>query len=127
MIALAIDENFDHHVLRALVRRIPTLDFRTVQEAGLAGADDPAVLEWAARERRVLLTHDVRTITKFAYERVERGETDDADLGLWCGPNFVNLKKGPQELGAYPYDTILSKLKAELDRVIVEKKQTASA
>lgn len=75
MIALAIDENFDHHVLRALVRRIPTLDFRTVQEAGLAGADDPAVLEWAARERRVLLTHDVRTITKFAYERVERGET----------------------------------------------------
>ena len=55
------------------------------------------------------------------------GETDDADLGLWCGPNFVNLKKGPQELGAYPYDTILSKLKAELDRVIVEKKQTASA
>lgn len=49
------------------------------------------------------------------------GETDDADLGLWCGPNFVNLKKGPQELGAYPYDTILSKLKAELDRVIAEK------
>ncbi len=49
------------------------------------------------------------------------GETDDADLGLWCGPNFVNLKKGPLELGAYPYDEILGKLKAELDKVIVEK------
>lgn len=49
------------------------------------------------------------------------GETDDADLGLWCGPNFVNLKKGPRELGAYPYDTILSKLKAELDQVIAER------
>ena len=30
------------------------------------------------------------------------GETDDADLGLWCGPNFVNLKRGSEELGAYP-------------------------
>ncbi len=49
------------------------------------------------------------------------GETDDADLGLWCGPNFVNLKKGPQELGAYSYDDILPRLKAELDTVIAEK------
>lgn len=46
------------------------------------------------------------------------GETDDADLGLWCGPNYVNLKKGTTELGAYPYDEILPKLKAELDQLI---------
>lgn len=46
------------------------------------------------------------------------GETDDADLGLWCGPNFVNLKKGSEELGAYPYDQILDKLKQELDQLI---------
>jgi len=49
------------------------------------------------------------------------GETDDADLGLWCGPNFVNLKKGSLELGAFPYDAILPRLKAELDLVIAEK------
>lgn len=49
------------------------------------------------------------------------GETDDADLGLWCGPNFVNLKKGPLELGAFPYDAILPRLKEELDKVIAEK------
>ena len=49
------------------------------------------------------------------------GETDDADLGLWCGPNFVNLKKGPAELGAFPYDAILPRLKFELDKVITEK------
>jgi len=49
------------------------------------------------------------------------GETDDADLGLWCGPNFVNLKKGPRELGAFPYDAILPRLKTELDIVIAEK------
>ncbi len=46
------------------------------------------------------------------------GETDDADLGLWCGPNFVNLKKGTQELGAFKYDEILPRLKDELDKLI---------
>lgn len=49
------------------------------------------------------------------------GETDDADLGLWCGPNFVNLKRGPEELGAYPYDQILGKLKQELDALIAQR------
>ena len=49
------------------------------------------------------------------------GETDDADLGLWCGPNFVNLKKGSLELGAFPYDAILPRLKEELDKVIAAK------
>jgi (E)-4-hydroxy-3-methylbut-2-enyl-diphosphate synthase len=48
------------------------------------------------------------------------GETDDADLGLWCGPNYVNLKRGPEEIGAYSYEEILGRLKAELDRLIAE-------
>ncbi len=43
------------------------------------------------------------------------GETDDADLGLWCGPKFVNLKKRSAELGQFTYDEILPKLKSELD------------
>ena len=46
------------------------------------------------------------------------GETDDADLGLWCGPNHVNLKRGSESLGAFPYDEILSRLKVELDALI---------
>jgi len=49
------------------------------------------------------------------------GETDDADLGLWCGPNFVNLKRGPESLGAYPYDKILDRLRAELDALIAAR------
>lgn len=49
------------------------------------------------------------------------GETDDADLGLWCGPNFVNLKRGPQELGAFSYTDILPKLKAELDAILAQR------
>ncbi|MCC7011003.1 MAG: (E)-4-hydroxy-3-methylbut-2-enyl-diphosphate synthase [Planctomycetes bacterium] len=46
------------------------------------------------------------------------GETDDADLGLWCGPNFVNLKRGPADVGAFSYDDILAALKRELDQLI---------
>ena len=40
----------------------------------MSGADDPAVLEWAAREDRVLLTHDVATMTRYAYEQVRAGK-----------------------------------------------------
>ena len=52
------------------------------------------------------------------------GETDDADLGLWCGPTHVNLKRGTEELGAFPYDEILPKLRAELDAIIEGKRLT---
>ena len=55
------------------------------------------------------------------------GETDDADLGLWCGPKYVNLKRGPEELGAYPYDQILDRLKQELDALIEQRKTVASS
>lgn len=54
------------------------------------------------------------------------GETDDADLGLWCGPAKVNLKKGEEPLGAFGYDEILPKLKAELDALIVQKSAVRS-
>ena len=46
------------------------------------------------------------------------GETDDADLGLWCGPAAVNLKKGTESLGAYGYDEVLGRLKTELGGII---------
>jgi len=46
------------------------------------------------------------------------GETDDADLGLWCGPNFVNLKRDSRSLGAFPYTEILPRLQAELKDIV---------
>jgi (E)-4-hydroxy-3-methylbut-2-enyl-diphosphate synthase len=49
------------------------------------------------------------------------GETDDADLGLWCGPRLVNLKRGSTLLGAYPYDQILERLREELDALIAQR------
>jgi (E)-4-hydroxy-3-methylbut-2-enyl-diphosphate synthase len=52
------------------------------------------------------------------------GETDDADLGLWCGPNFVNLKRGNKTLGAFRYTEILARLQEELEALIREKGMT---
>jgi (E)-4-hydroxy-3-methylbut-2-enyl-diphosphate synthase len=49
------------------------------------------------------------------------GETDDADLGLWCGPTHVNLKRGKVSLGAFRYDEILGRLKQELDLLIAQR------
>ncbi|HEX7833401.1 MAG TPA: (E)-4-hydroxy-3-methylbut-2-enyl-diphosphate synthase [Thermoanaerobaculia bacterium] len=83
------------------------------------------------------LAQNVREMTQYAKEhditiavmgcRVNGpGETDDADLGMWCAPTYVNLKRGPQSLGHYTYDEILGKLRLELDRLIDER-QTAGA
>jgi hypothetical protein len=80
VIRLLADENFDGNILNGLLRRLPELDIRIVQEIGLAGADDPVLLEYAAHERRIMLTHDVSTMTKYAYERLARGE---AMAGVW--------------------------------------------
>jgi hypothetical protein len=74
MLRLAVDENFNNDILRGLLRRNPQLDVVRVQDAGLAGADDPSVLEWAAREKRLLLSHDVSTLTKYAYDRVRQNQ-----------------------------------------------------
>jgi len=80
-------------------------------------------------ERFVELAEQVKEMTAYAREhaltiavmgcRVNGpGETDDADLGLWCGPTHVNLKRRTETLGAFTYDEILSRLKRELDALI---------
>jgi (E)-4-hydroxy-3-methylbut-2-enyl-diphosphate synthase len=83
-------------------------------------------------ERFVELAERVRDLTSYAREhdvtiavmgcRVNGpGETDDADLGLWCGPRSVNLKRGTERVGAFDYDEVLARLRAELDRIIDER------
>jgi (E)-4-hydroxy-3-methylbut-2-enyl-diphosphate synthase len=75
------------------------------------------------------LAHKVRDVTEYASMhsitiavmgcRVNGpGETDDADLGMWCAPTFVNLKRGEQLIGKFGYDEVLDVLKTEVDRLI---------
>lgn len=84
-------------------------------------------------EAFVELAQDVKAMTAYAKDyaitiavmgcRVNGpGETDDADLGLWCGPKKVNLKRGSEALGAFDYDEILPKLREELDKIISQRK-----
>lgn len=75
LLRLAADENFDHDIVRGILRRNPEVNTVRVRVVGLSGADDPTVLEWAAREGRVLVTHEVATMTRYAYERVGAGES----------------------------------------------------
>ena len=49
------------------------------------------------------------------------GETDDADLGLWCGPTTVNLKRKSEKLGNFKYDEVIGRLRIEVDRLIAER------
>ena len=86
-------------------------------------------------EAFIELAHDVRKITTWAKQhditiavmgcRVNGpGETDDADLGLWCGPVAVNLKRGTETVGSFPYDEVLEHLQRELES-IVDRRATA--
>ncbi len=84
-------------------------------------------------ERFIELAEHVRQVTQYAREhritiavmgcRVNGpGETDDADLGLWCGPSTVHLKRKSTPLGSYSYGEVLHRLREELDRLIAERK-----
>ncbi len=70
---LLVEQNFNGHILDGLLRREPELDVVHVRDVGLAEAADPAVLEWAAAQDRILLTHDRRTIPRFVEERTIAG------------------------------------------------------
>ena len=73
MIRFLSDEDFNRRILRGLRRRLPALDVVRVQDVGLITRPDTEVLEWAAKENRVLLTHDVTTMSKHSFDRVNQG------------------------------------------------------
>jgi hypothetical protein len=73
MLSFLADENFHGDVVRGLLLRFSELDIVRVQDVGLRGAADPVVLEWAASQQRIVLTHDVATMTRDAYARVNQG------------------------------------------------------
>ncbi len=83
-------------------------------------------------EKFVELAQQVKAMTAYAKQhditiavmgcRVNGpGETDDADLGLWCGPTTVNLKKKSTKIGHFGYDVVLDRLRQELDALIAEQ------
>ena len=53
------------------------------------------------------------------------GETDDADLGLWCAPNHVNLKRGKVLVGQFSYEEIIPKLQSEIELALQNQGKAA--
>ncbi len=91
MLRLAADENLNGNIVRGVLRQRPEADFVRIQDVGFSGIDDPAILEWAAQEGRVVVTQDVNTMIDYAYERVKTEQTmaglfvvqqDDPRIGL---------------------------------------------
>ena len=73
MLRMASDADFNGDVIRGLLQRQPDLELVRVQDVGLRTANDPTILEWAASEGRILLSHDRATMTHYAYERLRAG------------------------------------------------------
>lgn len=73
MLRLLADENLDANIVRGVQRRFLGVGVVRLQDVGPIGADDPTVLAWAAQQGRVLITHDVETVTRYARERVDAG------------------------------------------------------
>jgi hypothetical protein len=71
---LLFDENFNHRILHGLELRVPNLDYVVAQEIELKGAKDPDLLVWAAEQNRIVVTHDLETMLKYAYDRVAAGQ-----------------------------------------------------
>lgn len=119
---------------RSIIADIAAGRVRTVVDYGLPTLNIISCPSCSRVENEAFieLAQDVKEMTEYAREyaltiavmgcRVNGpGETDDADLGLWCAPNFVNLKRGSEAIGAFPYDEILPRLRQELDALIAEK------
>ena len=73
LLRLIVDENFHGDIVRGLRRRLPELDLIRIQDVGLAGIDDPTLLDWANQHDRILLTHDRATMPFHAMQRFRSG------------------------------------------------------
>ncbi len=74
MMRFAADENFDGRIFNGLLARLPELDIVRIQDTEMYQAPDDRLLAWLADTGRILITHDVRTMPRFVYERVHAGK-----------------------------------------------------
>lgn len=95
MLRLLIDQDVDHDILRGLIRRIPQLDAVTAFEAGLSEATDPELLKWAAKEGRIVVTHDRKTMPVHAAQLMSKGETI---AGLFVVPRSMPMHQVLEDL-----------------------------
>jgi predicted nuclease of predicted toxin-antitoxin system len=89
-----IDHDFNERVLRG-VRSRAKVDAVPARTVGLAHKSDPELLSWAAAENRILVSHDIQTMPRFAIARVRAGESMP---GLILVPQDLRIGKAIEEL-----------------------------
>ncbi len=73
MARLISDENVHGDIVHGLLLHHPEIDLVRVQDVGLMATEDGVILEWAAAENRILVTHDIKTIPPLVRDRLARG------------------------------------------------------
>ncbi len=95
MLLLVSDENFNGDIVRGLLRRHPGINLVRVQDVDLMQTPDPEILEWAASQGRVLLSHDISTVPPAAYERVGEGKPM---AGVFIVPDRMAIGQAVEEI-----------------------------
>ena len=88
------DADFNQNVVRALRRRQPAIDFQTADDAGLRGLDDPEVLAIAAREGRILVSHDRQTMPQHFADFL----TTQHSPGVFILSQYLPIRRAVEEL-----------------------------
>lgn len=130
-LTLPFEEKFQEIVIgRKIIEDIEAGRFRSVprfEQQGLniiscpscSRVENEAFVELAQQVRKVTteLADENLTIAVMGCRVNGPGETDEADLGLWCAPNHVNLKRKEQLVGSFSYDEIIPRLLDEVEQL----------
>src|SRR5918992_2702195 len=79
----------------SLISRLPLQDLVRAADVGLMQMPDPLILDWAAREGWIVVTHDANTMTRYAYNRIRTGVPM---LGLIVLPQSLSIGTAIDEL-----------------------------
>jgi len=88
------DADLNQIILLATIRREPTIDFQTAAVADLAGIEDSEVLAKAAKDGRVLVTHDRKTMPRHFADFVAR----ETSSGLLVIPQHLPIAQVVDDL-----------------------------
>jgi hypothetical protein len=70
------DEDLDSDIINGLLSREPAIDILDAKKAGLRGTKDPVLLDLAAQQERIVISHDRRTMTRYFRERLAAGKSN---------------------------------------------------
>lgn len=96
MLPLLSDEDLQGAIVAGLLLHFPGIDLVRVQDVGLMQTSDSIILEFAANQNRVIVTHDRSTMTAYAQDRIDKGLHMP---GLIVLEQFINIGKAIRELG----------------------------